>query len=114
LPKLARIIAPPAHHAASQWLACFCATVILMTISTIWRSYNGPTQLLGWICTDGLPDNVCRRGFHHVDRPAVTIIQWIYADQIEAYLSQGWSVSKLLAHHGARKSGRNFMAVMEL
>lgn len=44
----------------------------------------------------------------------MTIIQWIYADQIEAYLSQGWSVSKLLAHHGARKSGRNFMAVMEL
>lgn len=41
------------------------------------------------------------------------IIQWIYADHVEEYLAQGWAVSKMMAHHGARKAGRNFMAVME-
>lgn len=44
----------------------------------------------------------------------MTVIQWIYEDQIEAYLSQGWSVSKLLANHGNRKQGKNYMAVFEL
>jgi hypothetical protein len=49
-----------------------------------------------------------------VDGQAMTVIQWIYEDQVDAYLSQGWIVTKMMAHHGARKSGRNFMAVMEL
>lgn len=43
----------------------------------------------------------------------MTVIQWIYPDQIEAYVCQGWHVSKMLAHHGARKAARNFMAVLE-
>ena len=42
----------------------------------------------------------------------MTIIQWIYEDQIEEYLGQGWEVSRMLAHHGARKAARNIMAVM--
>lgn len=42
----------------------------------------------------------------------MTIIQWIYEDEVEAYHAQGWGVSKMLGHHGARKGGRSFMAVI--
>jgi len=49
-----------------------------------------------------------------VDGQTMTIIQWIYVDQVDAYLSQGWIVTKMIGHHGARKAGRNFMAVIEL
>jgi len=87
---------------------------ILMMISTIWRGSNGPSFIPSRLCLHGLPDDVPGRGPNHVDGQTMTIIQWIYEDQIEAYLSQGWSVSKLLAHHGNRKQGRNYMAVMEL
>lgn len=42
----------------------------------------------------------------------MTIIQWIYAADVAEYVAQGWQCTRLLAHHGARKGGRNFMAVI--
>lgn len=78
----------------------------------MWR--DGPTQLLGWLCLHGIPVGVPVGRAPALDREGVTIIQWIYEDQIEAYLSQGWAVSKMIGHHGNRKQGRNYMAVMEL
>ena len=40
------------------------------------------------------------------------LIQWIYPEDVDSYIAQGWIVSKMLGHHGARKAARNFMAVM--
>lgn len=42
----------------------------------------------------------------------MTIIQWVYRDQVDEYVAQGWVVTKMLAHHGARRAARNFMAVL--
>ncbi len=75
---------------------------------------NGPSFISRRLRIYGLPDDVPGRGSNHVDGQTMTVIQWIYADQVDAYLSQGWIVTKMMAHHGARKAGRNFMAVIEL
>ena len=42
----------------------------------------------------------------------MTII-YIAEKDVAAYHAQGWQCWRLTAHHGARRMGRNFIAVME-
>ena len=47
------------------------------------------------------------------ERRMNTVIMFIYEADVAAYHQQGWICSRLRAHHGARRLGKNFMAVME-
>lgn len=40
------------------------------------------------------------------------ILIYIMERDVEAYRSQGWIVTRLVGLHGARRNGRNFMAVL--
>jgi len=43
----------------------------------------------------------------------MTFLIYIRECDVAAYTEQGWRCVRLLAHHGARRNGRNFLAVME-
>lgn len=42
------------------------------------------------------------------------MILYIRERDVAAYIDQGWECIRLLGHHGARKNGRNFMAIYGL
>jgi len=43
----------------------------------------------------------------------MTILIYIRDIDVAAYHTQGWVCTRLAGHHGARRNGRNFLAVME-
>jgi len=43
----------------------------------------------------------------------MTILVYIMERDVAAYTEQGWRFVRFTSHHGARRNGRNFLAVME-